>query len=140
MRLELTLPVPPSKNRLRGWDGVKKRRAAMLEIWVAACQLQAPTTSPPEFVRATAHYHVGGDWDDGNLVTALYDIVFDALSLPARKSPPSWRQGLHQWKGFIVDDSSEHLQLADLPRKSIEHDPKRRRLELVLEWGEEPAA
>lgn len=138
-RLQLRLPVPPSKNRIpSGWDGIHMRRQAMLAAWAAACEMRAPTTSPPSFVRARAHFYVGGEWDAGNLVHALYHIVFDALALPVRKSPPSWRQGLHEWKGFIVDDSSSHLELVGMPEHTIVDDPRHRRLELELEW-EEPA-
>lgn len=137
--LHFRLPLPPSKNELDGVNAghrmVQERRAMRL-IWVKACGQHRPSLDPPAFVIVRAHFYTGNTWDDGNLITALYSLVFDALQKPVG-GPPSWRQGLAEFKGFIVDDSDRHLHLAEYTQE-IEPNRKRRRLELTIEPVEAP--
>lgn len=134
--LSFRLPLPPSKNELDGVHAMKRiqqEHEAMRLAWVSACGQHLPSLDPPVFVTAYAYFAVGRLWDPGNLQTALYSLVFDALQKPVAR-PPGWRRGIHEWKGFIVDDSERHLELGAKPVQEIESKRQRRRLYLTLEW------
>lgn len=134
--LSFRLPLPPSKNALDGVHAMKRiqqEHRAMRATWVSACGQHLPTLDPPAFVRAYALFLVGNHWDEGNRTTALYSLVFDALQKPVGRAP-GWRQGIHEWKGFIVDDSERHLELVGKPQQQLEPQRKRRGLHLTLEW------
>lgn len=132
--ITLDLPLPPSKNelplqemaRIRAQNRYKRR------AWAAAMEYQAPTTSPPAMVRATAHFRTGNTWDEPNLWTAL-NLVLDALSRPKPGGPPpGWRQGIAERKGLIVDDSPRHLEVAAITQ-TVEPEAKRRGVTVRLE-------
>lgn len=136
--LSFKLPLPPSKNEIdevHGMRGVQQQHRAMRRIWAEACGQHLPSLDPPTFVTAFALFAVGQPWDPGNLTTALYSIVFDAIQKPVG-TPPGWRQGIHEFKGFIVDDSERHLELGDEPAQRVEPKRQRRCLYLTLEWEE----
>jgi len=137
-RVTFRLPLPPSKNELDGvhaMNRIRQEHRAMRTIWTSACGQHLPSLDPPAFVRAYALFVVGNRWDPGNLTTALYSIVFDALQKPVGHAP-GWRKGIHEYKGFIVDDSERHLELGGDPVQQVEPNRRRRGLHLALAWDE----
>jgi hypothetical protein len=123
-RWTFSLPLPPSPNRRPSdrmhavrWKNTTKRLA-----WLAANEQHAALTKPPAFVRIHAHFRIRNLRDEDNLVASL-KYVLDALRLPRGKETVTWRHGIAENKGYLVDDSPTHCQLGQVTQELDRKDP-----------------
>lgn len=119
IRITLHLPEPDSPNqapqhpmeRVRWKNGIKWR------TWKAAIQQEKPVTDPPDPVLVTAHFRLWNLRDEDNLAGGSLKWVLDALRLPREADDVSWRRGLYERKGYITDDSPDHMTLGEVTQE-----------------------
>jgi hypothetical protein len=120
MTTRLDLPLPDSPNREpkhhhmenARWVNRQKRAA-----WFAACGQELPTTDPPAVVEITALFRVERLRDEVDNLPASLKRTLDALKRPGPKDPATWRQGIHERKGYFVDDDPEHCRRGIIAQK-----------------------
>lgn len=108
--VELSLPEPPSPNEVSSaahahpMQAVRMKNQYKRRCWVEAMGQVTPTVDPPEKVVVKAHFRLHNLRDEDNL-TASLKYALDALRCPQKGEDVSWRQGLAERKGYLLNDA-----------------------------------
>lgn len=128
------LPLPPSPNHrpshhmaVARWRNAYKRKA-----WAAACGQALPKLHPPESVAVGVLFRLAASRDPDNLYASC-KYLLDALRKPCTRQEGQWRQGLHEHKGFFLDDSPQHLTLVAV--QAVERNAERRGVRVTITPG-----
>lgn len=129
--VRLDLPEPPSPNAApqHPMERVRWKNRTRWETWKAAVQQEPPTTDPPDPVLVVARFRLHQPRDEDNLISSL-KYVLDALRLPDEGEDVGWRRGLYTAKGYIVDDSPDHLTLG-VVHQEVDRNNRGLTLELI---------
>lgn len=138
--LEIPLPPSPNDRPAHPMQAVRWKNKTKRLTWMKACEQVLPSIDPPDWVAIGALFRVapGQRRDEDNLVASL-KYVLDALRKPRTRQERDWRRGIHEEKGFFVDDAPAHMTLTTIVQAE-EPDPKRRGLRLVITANVETAA
>lgn len=135
--IRLTLPVPPSPNRVPTRHHIARhqsKRRYQREAWADAIRQVRPFRDPPGHVTVHAHFRFHNVRDEDNLKGSL-KWALDALR--KRQSGKDWRAGVYSLCGYFVDDDPTHMSLG---RVTQEIDRKNKGLTLTIEYDEPEAA
>lgn len=136
--LVLTLPVPPSPNRVNTRNHMARHRSKrkyQKRAWSVAINQAKPWRDPPAHVTVHAHFRVHNLRDHDNLKGSL-KWTLDALR--QKQSGKDWRNNVYSLCGFLVDDNPEHMTLGEVTQE-IDRANKGVTLTIVYDDAQEAA-
>lgn len=130
--LVLTLPIPPSPNRVSTRNHMARhhsKRKYQKRAWSVAVNQVKPFRDPPEHVTVHAHFRVHNLRDYDNLDASL-KWALDALR--QKQTGKDWRRGLYSQCGYMIDDDPAHMTKGQVTQ---EIDRKNKGLTLTITYG-----